>query len=409
MTTSPRSTLALRATLPAPTPPLATALDKTSALPGARTTGTNSVLPHLSIDASGAHFEPATGPRYVALKTLGEGGMGEVALVEDRDIGRMVARKRLLPGSCAESLLRFVDEVRVVGQLDHPGIVPIHDVGIDEQGEFFFVMKYVEGETLEAVIERLRAGDAATVAAWDTTRRIQLFRSLLNALSYAHDRGVLHRDLKPANVMIGRHGEVMLMDWGVARRLGSQATTATRGPSRAPARGTLSSTAAGALIGTPLYMSPEQAAGVTEELDARSDLYTACVVFHELLALEHLHEDAPDLTALLERIITFRVPAATRLASRYGLPIELGYFLHRGLQPSPADRWPSAAAMAEELDAILDGRCRVQCSATFVKRMLRELGRSVDRRPRMMTLAALLVTVAFVVLLGLTVARALAS
>jgi serine/threonine-protein kinase len=185
--------------------------------------------------------------------------MGEVALVEDRDIGRKVARKRLLPGAGDSDVMRFVDEIRVVGKLDHPSIVPIHDVGIDEQGELFFVMKFVEGETLEAVLERLRAGDPETLANWDNTRRIEVFRQLLHALSYAHERGILHRDIKPANVMIGAHGEVMLMGWGVARPIGgSREAHLAKRASETPGDAKLSSTSAGTLVGTPSYMSPSR-------------------------------------------------------------------------------------------------------------------------------------------------------
>src|SRR5262249_60463772 len=147
----------------------------------------------------------------------------EVVLVNDRDIERQVALKRLLPELQDPALLaRFVDEIRIVGRLEHPNIVPIHDVGVDELGRYYFVMKYVEGETLESIIEKLAAGDPAYVRTYSYERRIEIFLGLLHALEYAHSHGVVHRDVKPANVMVGRYGEVVLMDWGIAKPLASK-------------------------------------------------------------------------------------------------------------------------------------------------------------------------------------------
>src|SRR5262249_34878051 len=144
--------------------------------------------------------------RYEAEKLLGVGGMGEVVLVRDQDIERKVAVKRLLPELNDPSVVaRFADEIRTVGRLEHPNIVPIHDVGVDELGRYFFVMKYVEGETLESIIDKLRARDPAYVAKYSVEARIELFLGVLHALEYAHAQGIIHRDVKPANVMVGRY------------------------------------------------------------------------------------------------------------------------------------------------------------------------------------------------------------
>ncbi|MBK8697929.1 MAG: serine/threonine protein kinase [Deltaproteobacteria bacterium] len=156
--------------------------------------------------------------RYERLQSLGEGGMGEVSLARDHDIERRVAIKRLRPEHANTSaLLRFAQEVRTIGSLEHPNIVPVHDVGIDEEGQHYFVMKYVEGETLESVIEKLQAHDPATERRFPIEARAQLFLGILRAVQYAHARGIIHRDIKPANIMVGPYGEVMLMDWGLAR------------------------------------------------------------------------------------------------------------------------------------------------------------------------------------------------
>jgi serine/threonine-protein kinase len=299
------------------------------------------------------------------------------------------AIKRLLPGSTnAPTLARFVDEVRIAGGLDHPNVVPIHDVGVDEEGRYFFVMKYVQGETLENVIEKLRANDPDTVRAWSFEKRVEIMLGLLRALSFAHAKGILHRDVKPANVMIGRFGEVMLMDWGIAKRIqGDTAAVVPDTQGDAPSvsvRASLKGTQRGAMVGTPAYMSPEQAKG-SIDLDARTDLYSACVLFHELCALGHYLEDAPDLAALITRIQNTnwtaiqlshgKVPHAPRV------PAELAHFLAKGLANDPARRFQNADEMIERLQAILEGSFEVQCPVTFTKKATRLLSKLVDRAP----------------------------
>ncbi len=387
---SGQRTLELSQTIAAPLRRLDETLDKAALLPSSRRFGGTSVLPRVARTGDQLNVETGAGPRYVPLRELGVGGMGEVALVEDRDIGRKVARKRLLPGSGAPDVMRFVDEVHVVGKLDHPGIVPIHDVGLDDQGEFFYVMKYVEGETLESVVERIRAEDPATLATWTPTHRVSVIVSLLRALDYAHEKGILHRDLKPANVMLGKYGEVMLMDWGVARPIGGLPDAADpAAPSNSMAsRGRVASTHAGTLVGTPIFMSPEQATGATDALDGRSDLYAVGLMLHELMAGSHLHDGIEDLNTLLVRAMRMEAPSAFALTNQ-GISPDLSHFLHKALQHAPANRWQTAGEMADELEAILDGRCAIQCPMTLTKRSVRGFARFVDRRPFLAVAAVL--------------------
>jgi serine/threonine-protein kinase len=386
--------IALGATVAAPLP----AVTGGSLVPPA-SASRPSVLPRVEMERGTVQLVPNEGPRYQKVRKLGAGGMGEVALVEDRDIGRPVAVKRLLPSeNSAGALARFVDEVRIVGRLEHPNIVPIHDVGVDEQGDYFFVMKYVEGETLEHVIERLRAHDTEYLEAYDMVRRTEIFMSLLRALAYAHSKGILHRDVKPANIMVGRFGEVVLMDWGVARPIGGNREGNAATTPLIETHGTrASSTHAGALIGSPLYMSPEQAAGKNDELDARSDLYAACVVFHELLGLKNRYEKITDLRQLITAVTTRDAPSAHAMFdSAGGIPAELMHFLRRGLRLRREDRWQSAEEMLAAMHDITGGRCRVQCAVTFLKRGSRETGRFIDRRPILAVVMAVMMLAVFV-------------
>jgi serine/threonine protein kinase len=373
----------------------------------------HSVLPRLERRGEALHLGPPGGPRYADVRPLGRGGMGEVALVDDRDIDRQVAVKRLLPEARHPGVVaRFVDEVRTIGRLEHPNIVPIHDVGVDAEGRYFFVMKFVDGETLESVIARLRSGDPDAIARYDVPRRVEIFEGLLRALQFAHARGVLHRDVKPANIMVGRFGEVVLMDWGVSCRIGEthagQAATPPEVVASASER--LSSTQDGAVVGTPHYMSPEQTRGAGEPLDARSDLYSACVVFHELLGLRHRHADAKSVMAVLIAVSKAEAPSSVGMFEAHpsqpdGVPAEFGHFLHRGLQREPADRWQSADQMLAELHAIGAGRCRVQCPVTFTKRAVTGLERLLDRTHIWGATVLLLGTLGLLALAGVGVAR----
>ena len=335
--------------------------------------------------------------RYDELKSLGVGGMGEVALVQDNDIGRKVAIKRILPAAMRPATLaRFVEEVRTVGTLEHPGIVPIHDVGVDERGRYFFVMKFVDGETLEHVIERLRAGDREYLARYPVEERVRIVVQLLQALGYAHAQGILHRDLKPANIMVGRFGEVVLMDWGISKRIGAHETPEDAASETAPAETPRTSrapqTQAGHLLGTPAYMSPEQARGANAELDARSDLYSATVVIHELLALRHYLDDKTTLPGLLHGVAHDEPSFIALTATAPGAgsyPAELVHFVKKGLHKDIAARYQNVDEMLTVLHAIQEGRVPVQCHVTFTKRMFREGGRFVDRNPNLAFLGLL--------------------
>ena len=354
----------------------------------ARTT----VLPKVDGDGTVVQLSLQERSRYEPTKLLGAGGMGEVVLVKDHDIDRKVAVKRLLPDiTSPATLARFVDEIRTVGRLEHPNIVPIHDVGVDELGRYFFVMKYVEGETLESIIEKLTAGDPAYLAKYSTEVRIELFLGLLHALEYAHTQGVVHRDIKPANVMVGRFGEVVLMDWGIAKPIeakrdaaaGAEGALAT-GEGAEGERARMYATRVGSLVGTPAYMAPEQARGDGDKIDARSDLYSAIVLFHELIGLNHYLSGKETMDALLAAVVTEEMTFFKLLGMKYPHgqpPGELIHVFVKGLQKDPAQRFQSAAELIGTLHAILEGKCAVQCHITFTKRSFRELGRVVDRRP----------------------------
>jgi serine/threonine protein kinase len=272
----------------------------------------STVLPRVELMDGQPRISVQDRPRYQETRRLGEGGVGEVVMVRDNDIERHVALKRLRPELLGTTALaRFVDEIQVVGQLEHPSIPPIHDVGLDENG-YFFVMKYVQGETLDAIIERLQARDPLYQRRFSYKARAELFLRILQTIQFAHEKGILHRDLKPENVMVGPYGEVMVMDWGLAKKVGSAADYALATPEREDGPGNskrLQETRVGSLLGTPLYMSPEQARGQHDTLDQRSDIYSLCVLLFELLTTRHPLHHCTDLNQVIHNVTNEAPPS----------------------------------------------------------------------------------------------------
>jgi serine/threonine protein kinase len=349
------------------------------------------VLPLVEIRGEQVELVRRSNARYEKIKDLGKGGMGEVSLVRDNDIGRVVALKRLYrpPTADQSSLLRFISEVRTVGQLEHPNIVPIHDVGLDENGNYYFVMKYVDGETLENIINKLAEGDPYYHQRYPVDVRLEIFMGLLRALQYAHDQGIVHRDIKPANVMVGRYGEVVLMDFGVAKQVrgNEKLPEQPSQPVKPDAQSRLFQTRNDQLIGTPAYMSPEQAMGKNDQIDERSDIYSASVLLHELLALRHYLSEVTSLQGLIMAIgcepFTYWQLIFLRHPKHPVPRSELLHFVARGLHKDPSQRFPSVIEMIGELQRLIDGRCAVRCPATLAKRMTREVTGFIERFPKL--------------------------
>ncbi len=380
----------VRPTLADPDDAPAEATAVSAAIPSTRST----VLPRVAYEGEVPKLIIDMRDRFEHAKVLGRGGVGEVLLARDNDIDRPVAVKRLLPEFDDPGLIgRFVDEIRVLGALDHPNIVPIHDVGVDPDGRYYYVMKFVEGETLEHVIEKLTAGDREYHQRYPFERRVEVFRQVLRAVQYAHARGVIHRDIKPANVMVGRYGEVLVMDWGIARRLHKDdakpfpirdsATTLKAPRASGPTESPRNRTVVGQLIGTPAYMSPEQARGDNDKLDERSDVYSLCVMFHEFLSLKHYLGHTQTVTECLAGAMKDEVPFAADVESPHqpAVPADLAHFVRHGVAKNPAERYRSVTEMLDRLQRIEDGHCPVECPATMMKRMGTETTHAIDRHP----------------------------
>ncbi|GAB5542459.1 MAG: protein kinase [Sandaracinaceae bacterium] len=294
------------------------------------------------------------GDRYRSDEILGQGGMGTIRLHYDRQIGRRVALKSMNDKDAGSSdRSRFIREARIQGQLEHPSIVPVYDVAIDPDGQPFFTMRRVRGMTLEVILERLAMGAPKVFRAQHSRRRLLgAFSRVCQAVHYAHEHGVLHRDIKPANIILGEFGEVYLLDWGLAG-LAKQRDEAVR---ELKALRLTRETMPGSLLGTPGYMSPEQATGGVQELGPPADVYALGCILFEILTLMPLH-DGEGVVSLLDATIrgtTDRRPS--RRATHQKIDPELDRIVMRATALSSEDRFQSARELFLEIETYLDGR-----------------------------------------------------
>ena len=333
---------------------------ETLGIPMPRTLQPSSTVEPASVDER----ESVSLDRFQLTGELGAGGMGRVLEARDPELRRSVAVKVVIdPSRVTEAqLARFVAEAQITSQLEHPNIVPVHEIGLTDQGELYFVMKNVSGRSLREVLAALRDGDEVTAAEWSTRRLLQAFIQVCHALAYAHDRGVLHRDIKPDNVMLGAFGEVLLMDWGVARLLGDVPEVVR---SESVERVTVNRTMDGAAIGTPGYMGPEQALGNLQELDARSDVWSLGAVLYELLTLRPAYE-APNVFALMHRVMSGPPVDPRERAPERGIPDEVAEICIEAMASRREDRFGGAEELASAVQAHLDGTSRREAALLHV-------------------------------------------
>ncbi len=229
--------------------------------------------------------EVAAERKYEIDKVLGQEGKGTILDTHDTAIRRDVALKVMLQSGSEEEVARFVEEAQITGQLEHPGIPPVYELGTDEKGQAYYTTKIVRGLTLAKVLELLRDGQAEAIYKYSLKNLLVILQKVCDAVSFAHSKGVIHRDLKPESINIGDHGEVLVVDWGLATTMDAQRAAAAKLP-------------AGTIIGTPQYMAPEQARGEIGSLDTRTDIYALGTILYYILALRPPVNEDEDATVV---------------------------------------------------------------------------------------------------------------
>jgi hypothetical protein len=305
-----------------------------------------------------AESEKALGKHHL-LGEIARGGMGAIMEARDPDLRREVAVKVMLPNASAnpDVVARFVEEAQVQGQLEHPNVCPVHEIAQGPDGMPYFLMKRVRGKPLSDVIEDYHSGGDMNL-----TRLFEIFLKVCDAMGFAHSRSVIHRDLKPANVMVGDYGEVLVMDWGLAKIRGRKDTRENGlvvQTDRSEEAGDLR-TMDGDIIGTPAYMPPEQADGKVSKMNETSDIYSLGAILYEILAGVPPFSGAP--YSIIYKVIQGEVvPPSERLKEhgagvQMAVPRELEAVVSKAMAKKQEDRYPSVKALREDILAWTEGR-----------------------------------------------------
>ena len=270
-----------------------------------------------------------TGTKYQLMEEIGRGGMGTVYLAHDSQLGRRVALKVIdVLATDEQAAARMAEEARILARLEHPGIVPVHDLGTLPDGRIFYAMKMIEGARLDRYAETKPP----------LADLLRVFSRVCEAVAFAHSQGVIHRDLKPENIMVGQFGEVLVLDWGVAKITGAARAVP------AADSGARKATADGTVVGTRDYMSPEQAAGDIDRVAACSDIYAL----------------GATLSTLLASMYKAGVP-----------PKRLAAIARKAASQNPTQRYASVPEMSREIGRFLDGEPVLAYRESVVERMAR--------------------------------------
>jgi serine/threonine protein kinase len=301
------------------------------------------------------------GTRYRIIEPIARGGMGTVYLAEDGQLDRQVALKVLSGVGAGGSAERMLQEARIIARLEHPGIVPVHDVGQTPDGRIYYVMKVIRGRRLDQHFD-----DSATLA-----DRLRVFERICEAVSFAHAHGVIHRDLKPQNIMLGAFGEVLVLDWGVAKLLddGGSEDMLSEAEGQTviddPQRTQTLATARGTVVGTPAYMAPEQARGDIEAIDQRCDVFALGAILCFLLTR----------ASPIDRTVFERIRAGDPAADGIGaslprtIPRSLRSVCLKALAISKEDRYGSAEDFSADIVRFLGGHAVEAHNESIVERL----------------------------------------
>ena len=365
-------------------------------------------------------LESGSSCKYKIDEIMAKGGMGMILNAKDLNCRRKVAMKILNDDQniSPDQILRFIVEAQICAQLEHPGIVPVYELSVDASGDVFYTMKLVNGETLVDIIIEIKSGNAEYISKYPLIRLLNIYLRICDAVAFAHSKNVIHRDLKPENIMIGDFGEVLVMDWGLAKILENKKSDVDHAPAVKNQYDAVSTnfdnvdsilmegelgesikTMYGQIMGTPGFMPPEQALGKVEDIDTRSDVYALGGILFNILALQ------PPITGMsikdiVRRIIKgdIRPPMAFNSDSEFAhcpgnkIPETLSKISMKGLSSHPADRYSSVKELQDDIEKYLGGFATSVEEAGLVKLLILMVKRNRT--------AVLSFSIAFLILIG---------
>lgn len=322
--------------------------------------------------------------RYETGNMIAQGGMGAIYSSREFTVDRTVAMKVMLRSDSSEDVLRFISEAKVTGQLEHPNIVPVHELGVDDQERIFYTMKYVRGITLREVLDQLFDQKTDALLKYPLGQLLTIFQKVCDAVAFAHSKGVIHRDLKPENFMLGDYGEVLVMEWGLAKVLDPMRNAAASFEGHSIIRTGLrqelhaAEAQSGNVMGTPQYMAPEQAYGQHDALDIRTDIYALGAILHHLLTLRPPIDDGDPKEILHKAARGEFQPARTATLGKARLPHlpggkvpeALSAVAQKAMAQQADDRYQRVPDLQDDIKAYQAGFATTAENAGFGKQAL---------------------------------------
>ena len=327
---------------------------------------------HINDPVTHPEIKKSFSERYELGDVLGEGGVGRVISALDKNVGRQVAIKFIKADRVSPIALRyFLKEAKITGQLQHPHIVPLYELGMTEENEIYYVMKLVEGLTLDEILERIREGDEEIIERYTLPYLLRIYHRICEAVSYAHARGVVHLDLKPDNVLVGFYGDVQVTDWGLARlRKRDDEVDHTNLVELEEDIDFIIDSEKEKVIGTPAFMSPEQAIGQSELVGTRSDVYALGGILYKILTLR-APANGKTTTAVLRRKLNEKVkspliynneavgdnPDSVKLVHlpNSKVPVSLAAICMKALDEKLMNRYQKVFHLIREIDTYMAG------------------------------------------------------
>jgi serine/threonine protein kinase len=304
--------------------------------------------------------------RYGKPELAGSGAMKDIIRTEDTVSGRVIAKAVLKNPDDDQIVESFLREARITARLQHPNIVPLYDMGLDEQGQPFFTMKLIQGLTLKGILDKLKKEDAESLKGYPLSKRIDIFLKVCDALAYAHSQGIAHLDLKPDNITVSTFGDVVVCDWGLAAIIGANDDMDVSLIESIDYYSKRYFTLCGEIKGTPGYMSPEQAKGGDEVKDERSDIFSLGTILYELLTLKDAI-GGDDLKSVINRTIEGQVIPPSRKRPELAIPSSLEAICMKAIKVKPEERYQSVEGIIADIDAYRLGFVTEAEESSFLK------------------------------------------